>query len=318
VTDPAAAQGVSDDPDHADHPDLSGVEVRRDVVHTRLEGYRPLSLDLYRPATGARAICVYVHGGGWLRGSRREGPGPLSPTSRRLFGRLAQSGLAVASVDYRLSGEARFPAQPEDVAAACRWLLDEEASPVHGLPLVLFGVSSGGQVAGLLGLGAVDRADRPDGPDRPDGSDGPDGPDVHGRSAGALPVRAVALWYPVTDLLALPDDIEAAGGVADRGPGSREARLLGGPAAERPELARAASPVTHARAVAPPFLLLHGDADRSVPARQSQRLHEALVAAGAQSTLDLVPGYDHMLTGIADADLEALVDRTAAFLLADL
>ncbi|BEP13341.1 hypothetical protein acdb102_16520 [Acidothermaceae bacterium B102] len=260
-----------------------GVTVRQDVVHTRVPGYRPLTLDLYLPDQGAAAVCVYAHGGGWRLGSRREGPGPVGPTSRRLFGRMAARGLAVASIDYRLSGEARFPAQRDDVAAACRWLLEDET--VGGLPLVVFGVSAGGQLAALAALD----------------------PD--------LPVRAAALWYAVTDLPGLPDDIDAVGGDSDRGPGSREAQLLGAPASDLPDLARDASPVAHVTAGAPPFLLIHGDADLMVPVRQSQRLHDLLQAFGASSTLDLVPGYSHMLPGIPAADLEALVDRTTEFLL---
>jgi len=262
-----------------------GVSVRRDVVHTRLEGYRPLSLDLYLPDDGARAVCVYVHGGGWRMGSRRAGPGPLSPTSGRLFARMASRGLAVAAVDYRLSGEARYPAPPDDVRAGCRWLLDDEASPVRELPLVLFGVSAGGQMAALCGLDA------------------------------SLPVQAVALWYPATDLLGLPDDIEAVGGTPDRGPTSREALMLGAPAAQVPEVAREASPVTRVRSDAPPFLLVHGDADVLVPAQQSRRLRDALLATGARATLELVAGYDHMFTGMPDAELEAVLDRTTTFLL---
>ena len=262
-----------------------GVTVRRDVVHTRVPGYRPLSLDLYLPAAGAVAVCVYAHGGGWRLGSRREGPGPVGPTSRRLFGRMAAQGLAVASVDYRLSGEARFPAQRDDVAAACRWLLTDEISGVRELPLVVFGVSAGGQLAGLTALDP------------------------------GLPVRAAALWYAITDLPGLPDDIDAVGGESDRGPGSREAQLLGAPASDVPDVARDASPVAHVTAAAPPFLLVHGDADLMVPVRQSERLHDALQAAGARSTLEVVPGYGHMLPGIASAELEALVDRTTSFLL---
>ncbi|UQX87398.1 alpha/beta hydrolase [Jatrophihabitans telluris] len=265
-----------------------GVTVRRDLVHTRVPGYRPLSLDLYLPDDGARAVCVYAHGGGWRMGSRREGPGPLSPTSRRLFARMAARGLAVASVDYRLSGEARFPAQREDVEAGIRWLSSEDASGVAGLPLVTFGVSAGGQLAGLCGLNP------------------------------SLPVRAVALWYAVSDLPAVPDDIAAAGGEADRGPGSREALLLGAPAAQMPELARQASVLHQVHRNAPPFLLLHGDRDRLVPAAQSARLHTALRAAGADTTLELVPGYDHMFVGMPAAELEALVDRTTDFLLSRL
>jgi acetyl esterase/lipase len=262
-----------------------GVSVRRDVVHTVLEGYRPLSLDLYLPDAGARAVCVYVHGGGWRMGSRRAGPGPLSGTSGRLFARMAAQGLVVAAVDYRLSGEARFPAQPDDVRAACRWLRDDAASPVRELPMVIFGVSAGGQVAALCGLDP------------------------------SLPVQAVALWYAATDLLAMPDDIEAAGGTPDRGATSREALMLGASAAQDPEKARLASPVTHVRGDAPPFLLLHGDADVLVPAQQSSRLQDALQAVGASATLELVAGYSHMFTGMPDAELEALLDRTTTFLL---
>jgi acetyl esterase/lipase len=198
---------------------------------------------------------------------------------------MAARGLAVAAVDYRLSGEARFPAQPDDVRAACRWLLDDVASPVRALPLVLFGVSAGGQVAALCGLDPE------------------------------LPVQAVALWYPATDLPAMPDDIEAAGGTADRAGTSREALMLGASAAQDPEKARLASPVTHVRGDAPPFLLLHGDADLLVPAQQSRRLHDALQAAGASATLELVAGYNHMFAGMPDVQLEALLERTTTFLL---
>jgi acetyl esterase/lipase len=150
---------------------------------------------------------------------------------------MAAAGLAVASVDYRLSGEARFPAQQHDVAAAFAWL----AQHVPDLPRVTFGVSAGGQLAALAALDA------------------------------SLDVRACALWYPVTDLRQVPADIEAAGGAPDLGPQSREALLLGGTAASKPALAEAASPAAQVHAAAPPFLPLHGDADDLVPTRQSVR-----------------------------------------------
>ena len=91
--------------------------------------------------------------------------------------------------------------------------------------------------------------------------------------------------------------------------------MLGAPATDAPELARQASPLTHVRRGGPPTLLVHGDADVLVPAAQSRRLHAALLAAEVSSTLEILPGYSHMLTGVPDADLEALVDRTASFLL---
>jgi acetyl esterase/lipase len=274
---------VSTPPPAVDAPD--GVTVWRDVVHTVVEGHRPLSLDLYVPDAGARALCIYLHGGGWRRGSRRAGPGPISPSSARSFGRMAHGGLAVASVDYRLSGEARYPAQAEDVRAAGRWLLGDLASPVRDLPLVVFGVSAGGQLAGVVALD------------------------------GSLPVHAAALWYAVSDLTAMPDDQDAVDGSGDRSPDSREALLLGAPAHEVPDLARSASPVALVHTGAPPFTLVHGAVDVLVPAAQSDRLHRALQAVGAASSLELVPGRDHMFPGIPADELDALVDRTTAFLL---
>jgi len=134
---------------------VDGVTVHRDVVHTRVDGYRPLALDLYLPDAGATAVCVYTHGGGWRVGSRRSGPGPMSPTSSRWLERLAQQGLAVAAVDYRLSGEARFPAQSHDVAAALRWLRADTTFGLGSLPFTAFGVSAGGLLASLAALDPI-------------------------------------------------------------------------------------------------------------------------------------------------------------------
>jgi len=264
------------------------VTVHRDIVVSQVEGYRPLAADAYVPAGGARVACVYLHGGGWRVGSRREGPGRPGAGSARLFLRAAERGLAVISADYRLSGEARFPAQLHDVSAACAWVVEQ--GPDLGIDvrrLCLWGVSAGGQLAALRGL------------------------DLDAAPA----VDAVVLWYPVTDLLSLPDDVEGVGGTPDRGPGSRESRLLGATPDQAPDLAREASPALRARPGAPPFLLLHGDADDLVPARQSERLAAALRAAGGRAELELVPGQGHMFAGMAVEELAGHVDRSVDFLL---
>src|SRR6185312_12352995 len=192
-------------------------------------GFRPLSLDLRTPDDqgGAGApLIVFVHGGGWRIGSRKM----FCPS-------IVAAGFAVASVEYRLSAEAVFPAQTEDVAAALGWLR------AHGdrygydpSRVVLWGESAGATLAALVGL--QDAA-----------------------------VRGIIDWYGPSDLLAMGEQL----GNADD-PASREAQWLGASAVADPERARAASPAAHVVAGAPPFLIAHGLADEAVPFAQSELL----------------------------------------------
>lgn len=251
-----------------------------DLVYGEVPGFRPLELDLYLPGDGGPApVIVHVHGGGWRRGSRRHTLPALGPD---FYQRLAGQGFAVAAVDYRLSGEARYPGAVEDVRTAVGWARDNAAS--YGLDasrVFAWGDSAGGHLALMAAL------------------------------TGAK-VQAVVAWFPVTDLAGLLADVAAAGGTPDLGPDSREALFLGAPAASVPDLAREASPVTYARAGAPPVLLMHGAADDIVPAAQSVRLAEALTSGGAEVELELVPGATHFWHG-AD-DVAAIVRRSVAFL----
>jgi acetyl esterase/lipase len=260
----------------------------RDVVYAAPTGFRPLALDLFVPPDPV-VLCVYLHGGGWRLGSRRIGPGAAARwTSPSFFEYVAAQGVAVASVDYRLSGEARFPAQRDDVAAAVAFLA--ERADEFGLPdsLAVWGVSAGGQLAALQAL-----------------------------AAGGPPVRAAVCWYTPTDLDALAADIVDAGGTPDRTATSREGLLVGGPLDERRDVVTAASPV-HAVAAAgplPPFLFLHGDADTAVPPRQSDRLASALTAVGGAAHVELIPGATHMFPELDDPTTRTVIDRSARFLL---
>ena len=101
-------------------------------------------------------------------------------------------------------------------------------------------------------------------------------------------IRCVVAYYPLTDIAALGDLY---------GPGSPETELIGGHSSHRPELARDASPINHVTAASPPCLLVHGDADKLLPASQSESMHARLTAAGAQSTYRPVPGADHCFDG---------------------
>lgn len=236
----------------------------RDVVYATRPGFRPLSLDLHRPEADGAPLVVFVHGGGWRVGSRRV----MCPTfpAEHGFPRLVAAGFAVASVDYRLSGEAVFPAPLDDVATALAWLREHaDALGVDATRIVLWGESAGAHLAALAGL-----------------SDGR--------------ARGVVDWYGPSDLLTFP-----APAPSEERP-TREESLIGGVVADLPDRARAASPTRQVAPGAPPFHIAHGLADVAVPAAQSEQLHAALVGAGADATLQLVPGAGHLWQGLDDPD----------------
>jgi len=240
-------------------PDSREVRVLRDIEFARREGH-PLLLDLYLPADPGSPppLVIWVHGGGWSLGDRR-----FCPDLHRWF---ASSGIAMASIDYRLSGQAPFPAPLEDVRTAIRWL--RETSELYGFDrdaVGLWGASAGAHLAALAALTAKDPEDA---------------------------VQAVVDGYAPTDLSRLHEGARPGGLIHDCDD-SAEAQLLGGRPSEVPEQARAASPLTHVSPDAPPFLILHGEADVIVPARQSELLYEALAACGCEATLCSIEGLDH-------------------------
>src|SRR2546421_1648971 len=130
----------------------AGVVGLPDLVYSTIAGFRPLRLDLYLPPAGRsaapRPFVVYVHGGGWLNGhTRQSGAFQNWPN---VLASLAARGYVVASVEYRLSGEARFPAAVQDLRAAIRWLRSQAST--YGIDRnrgLLWGASAGGQLAAL-------------------------------------------------------------------------------------------------------------------------------------------------------------------------
>ena len=138
----------------------SGVVVHHGVEFATVEGFRPLLLDLYLPAaSGPCPAIVYLHGGGWAVGTRRRFGRAFASWSPTPLDRLAQAGFAVATLDYRLSGEARFPAQLHDVKAAIRWVRgNSSALGIDPARMITWGESAGGHLAMLAGL----TGDRPD------------------------------------------------------------------------------------------------------------------------------------------------------------
>jgi acetyl esterase/lipase len=267
-----------------------GVRVLAGVPYAALPGARPLELDLYLPADDAPApVVVFLHGGGWRLGSRHTAGPAYRGADPTPFEQVAQAGIAVASVDYRLSGEAVWPTQLHDAKAAVRWLRSRaDEVGIDPARIASWGESAGGHLAELLAL-ATDPA--------LEGDVGVTGP--------SSAVIAVAAWYAPSDIAAVATDLGADPADAS----TREALMLGAPAVEVPERAAEASPITHVSPAAPPFLLLHGRADQFIPVAQSERLAARLPDA----TVHVYDGADHMWLGTPDAAPDALA-RTIAFL----
>ena len=279
-------------------PGPGGTRLLLGVPYAAIPGIRPLELDLHLPpeSRGPVPVVVFLHGGGWRLGSRHTA-GPMYRSSPTPFERMAQAGIAVAGVDYRLSGEATFPAQLHDAKAAVRWLRARAAElGIDPDRIAAWGESAGGHLAELLGL--VDDA----------ALEGDVGVDGHSSR-----VVAVVAWYAPSDIAAVATDT----GNDPADPSTREAQLLGAPAVDVPELAAQASPITHVSPGSPPFLLLHGRDDRFIPCAQSERLAAALEAAGADVELHLLDGADNMWLGAPDA-ADLALDLTTGWLLEQL
>ncbi|MFD9301999.1 alpha/beta hydrolase fold domain-containing protein [Streptomyces sp. NPDC060048] len=284
--------------------DADGVRRLDGVTYATSPGYRPRLLDVLVPAgEGPFPAVVWIHGGGWLDGDRRYPP-PTVPVEL-LHGSVLAAGLALVSIDYRHSLEAPFPAQLHDVKAAIRYV--RQFASVLGIDpdrIGVWGESAGGHLAALAG---VVGADTPD-------AEALEG--VQGVGAGNTAVRAVVDWYGVHDLVTLAGHPMPAMPAMPAGaefPDPYEA-LLGASVAERPELARAASPVTYAveGSDPPPFLLIHGTRDGLVPYSQSEQLAAALAKAGGEVVLTPVEDADHIFLG--SPDIDRIVADSVAFL----
>jgi acetyl esterase/lipase/2-polyprenyl-3-methyl-5-hydroxy-6-metoxy-1,4-benzoquinol methylase len=259
--------------------------VIRDLVFSTVPGFRPVTLDLHVPRlleSGPAPLIVFVHGGGWRLGSRRSfGPNFTVESS---FERIVDAGFAVASVDYRLSGEAHFPAQIDDVRTALAWLAEHGSE--HGIDTsrtVLWGESAGATIASLVALGPSWEFD-------------------------GVTIAGVIDWYGPSDLVALAEDAEPSALAT-----SRESEWLGGTALDLPDVGRAASPLFAVHPDAPPFFIAHGLADEFVPHSQSEEFAEALRAFGVEVDFTSVPDANHMWNGIADP--APLLDAAIAFAL---
>jgi acetyl esterase/lipase len=233
-------------------------------------------LDLYVPKAGPAPFktVIWVHGGGWKSGDK---------TNVNQAKHLLCRGYALASINYRLSDEAKFPAQIHDVKAAIRFL--RANAGLYGLDpqrFALFGSSAGGHLAALGGTsgGVAELEDL-----------------TMGNAGVSSRVQAVVDWYGPTDFKQMDAQLRVQGCSTGghSSPTSGESLLLGctvGDAACAGAVSRA-NPVTYANAGDPPTLLMHGTADCVVPGAQSELLRDALSAAGTCNAFRPVLGAGH-------------------------
>ncbi len=272
---------------------VAGAEpTHRDIEYAEVDG-RSLKLDLYLPKEAQNPpLVVWVHGGAWRSGTKERMP----------IGGLLDHGFAIASINYRLSPVARFPAQVHDIKAAIRFLRAEASNGKYGYAadrIVIAGASAGGHLAALVGV--------TNGYEELEGEVGD-----HGNESSD--VAAIVDFYGPTNFLTiLPQSTPHGLGV--RIPALQ--LLLGAQPEDTPDLATLASPVVHVDKTDPPILMLHGDQDPQVPINQSHELHGAYKKAGigAMAKLEVIYGGAHGGDHFFDAER---MEQVADFLEAQL
>ncbi len=254
-----------------------------DLVYSTVDQIE-LRLDIHVPSNATKApLIVWIHGGGWQGGDKSQCVPAKTFQARN-------PEYAVASINYRLSQQAIFPAQLIDCKTAIAWLRANAATyKIDASRVAVWGNSAGGHLAALVGTtagwqgvsAAVDRGSR---------------------------VSAVVDYFGPTDLISF---VQTPGYTSSALPTSGASLLIGGPVLENLKAARNASPSEYVTSDDAPHFIVHGTNDPLVPAAQSQLLHDLLTAKRVQSTLTLIPNAGH---GGLPFINPSLLDRVATFI----
>jgi acetyl esterase/lipase len=284
--------------------DVAGI---LDIPYSEAPGVRPVQLDLYYTPDShiAKPAVIWVHGGAFRGGNSRMSISSFGPFDKVLAG-LAARGYVAIGVNYRLSGEAKFPAAVQDVKAAVQWLRANASKyDIDPKRIAIWGESAGGYLAAEVGTSC-------------------DVKELEGIGENAKQsscVQAVVDWYGPIDFPSIAEQKKSSNGKS-QGPGmmqgpppgmmgsgkSPEESFLGCEYSScKPELLRQANPISFINANTPPFLIMHGDSDFAVPWEQSQELNDALKSKGVPIQFKLLPGLNHMFMGAtADQSKEIL------------
>lgn len=262
-----------------------GVKAERNIPYVE-NGHRNQVLDLYLPEQTSDKplpLMIWIHGGAWMAGSQANPP--------VLY--LVGKGFAVASIQYRFSQDAIWPAQAFDCKAAIRFLRANAAK--YNFEPERFGVggdSAGGHLAAFIGTSGDVKQMEGD----------------LGNTNVSSRVQAVVDWFGPTDLLVMGQQSGPHSMIKHDGPDAPEAHLLGGPVQEKQDLAKTANPLTYISKGDPPFLIMHGDSDQLVPLAQSVILAKALIDAGVEVTMKTIPGAGHEGPQFRSAESQRLIE----------
>ena len=232
-------------------------------------------LDIYLPADAKEKLplVIFIHGGGWLVNDKYADIGYMKKT----VAEIVSSGFALASIDYRFSTQASFPAQIQDCNRAVSFLYDN--ADKYGFDknrFALMGFSAGGHLASLLGLSKNNNIEKFFMPG----------------TNKSFSIKAVVDFYGPAELILFP------GADNEKSP---EGILIGAAPLARPDLAKAASPITYVDKNDPPFLIIHGEKDDLVSPKQSRLLSAWLTVAGVHNELIIVKDAPHF-GAMFDAD----------------
>ena len=254
-------------------PTPQGVKALRDLEYAGAGG-KALKLDLYLPEKSDRPLplIVWIHGGAWRAGNKGGCPAL----------RFVDRGYAAASIDYRLSQEAIFPAQIHDCKAAIRWLrAHAKEYQIDPNRIGVWGSSAGGHLVALLGTSGDVKELEGD----------------EGNLDQSSRVQAVCDWFGPTDFCQMAAHSSPNAKIKHDDAGSPESLLVGGPIQDSKDKVAKANPITYVSKDDPPFLIMHGDKDDLVPHHQSELLNEALKKAGVDVTFKTVEGAGHGFGG---------------------
>ena len=224
-------------------------------------------LDIYLPANAKEKIplVIFIHGGGWLSNDKYADMGYMKKT----VAEIVSSGYALASIDYRFSTQAVFPAQMQDCNRAVSFLYDNaDQYGIDKNSFAVMGFSAGGHLASMVGLSKNNEIPAFYMPG----------------TSKSFSFKAVVDFYGPAELILFP------GSNDEKSP---EGLLIGAAPLSRPDLAKAASPITYVDKNDPPFLIIHGEKDEMVSPKHSQLLSAWLSVVGVPNELVIVKDAPH-------------------------